>query len=326
VQSRNTQHANDDTDGTPAVLPAPLEKIVNTLVKDALKLEVAGINDMIPVAHIRRAAYWLHLTPDGKRKTLIIENAERMKDEARNSLLKTIEEPPPSAQIILCTAKPGSLLPTILSRLRPYQFFTRKPETEAEIIRRVFRDPEAAAAALDAGCAAAEENGAAHKNTAVSLVSNYLDGFLPVPKDSLPPLAALFAQTLAAAVSADPPAAGLVSSALAELRERGKERCEKAGLDTGKNSYAEVCAFIIEKCEKFQTRRLYGDFIAALQQFVFEATMGKSGVVSPGTLRLCELFRSKGAYSVSAVTVYNQNALYALEKLFLDLKESICRL
>lgn len=49
-------------------------------------------------------------------KLVIIDEADRLLDEAANAFLKTLEEPPPQTLIILITALPSRLLPTILSR------------------------------------------------------------------------------------------------------------------------------------------------------------------------------------------------------------------
>ncbi len=49
-------------------------------------------------------------------KIYIIDEAEKMTEQAQNALLKTIEEPPEYAIIMLLTASYGKLLPTIQSR------------------------------------------------------------------------------------------------------------------------------------------------------------------------------------------------------------------
>jgi DNA polymerase-3 subunit delta' len=51
-----------------------------------------------------------------KRKIYIIDEAEKMNVQAQNALLKTIEEPPAYAVIILLTTNADNFLPTILSR------------------------------------------------------------------------------------------------------------------------------------------------------------------------------------------------------------------
>lgn len=49
-------------------------------------------------------------------KIYIVDEAEKMNEQAQNALLKTIEEPPEYAVIILLTNNAGRFLPTILSR------------------------------------------------------------------------------------------------------------------------------------------------------------------------------------------------------------------
>ncbi|WP_312372625.1 DNA polymerase III subunit delta' [Lachnoclostridium sp.] len=52
----------------------------------------------------------------GPYKIYIIDEAEKMTEQAQNALLKTIEEPPGYAIILLLTNNSNSFLPTILSR------------------------------------------------------------------------------------------------------------------------------------------------------------------------------------------------------------------
>lgn len=53
---------------------------------------------------------------EGRRKVVIIADAHRMNRQAANALLKTLEEPPPSALLFLCTHQPHLLPATIPSR------------------------------------------------------------------------------------------------------------------------------------------------------------------------------------------------------------------
>lgn len=58
----------------------------------------------------------------GSRKIVILDNADLLRHEAANALLKTIEEPPPDSLIILVSARPELLLPTIRSRCQELRF------------------------------------------------------------------------------------------------------------------------------------------------------------------------------------------------------------
>lgn len=59
---------------------------------------------------------------EGRRRVSIFVDAERMNPTAANILLKTLEEPPPWASLMLVTSNAASLLPTILSRCQVYRF------------------------------------------------------------------------------------------------------------------------------------------------------------------------------------------------------------
>ncbi len=69
---------------------------------------------------------------EARWKVFIVEDAEAMRAEAANSLLKVLEEPPPGIVIILLAESPASLLPTIVSRAQSVRFSFVAP---AEIAR-----------------------------------------------------------------------------------------------------------------------------------------------------------------------------------------------
>lgn len=53
---------------------------------------------------------------NGEKKVYIIDDADKMNVQAQNAILKTLEEPPGYAVIILLTRNSSKLLPTIISR------------------------------------------------------------------------------------------------------------------------------------------------------------------------------------------------------------------
>jgi DNA polymerase-3 subunit delta' len=59
---------------------------------------------------------------EGGRRVFVIEAAEAMRDESQNALLKTLEEPPGFAHLILLSSEPEALLETIFSRCQPVDF------------------------------------------------------------------------------------------------------------------------------------------------------------------------------------------------------------
>jgi DNA polymerase-3 subunit delta' len=83
----------------------------------------------ISVEQLRELQRELSLRPyEAPRKACIMEPAERMSVNAANSLLKTLEEPPGNALIILLTENANMLLPTIRSRCQLIRFSSLSPE------------------------------------------------------------------------------------------------------------------------------------------------------------------------------------------------------
>ena len=73
----------------------------------------------ISVVDARKAGEFLNLTAfEGGWRVVIVDGAEDMNRNAANALLKTLEEPPPNAILLLVSHAPGRLLPTIRSRCR----------------------------------------------------------------------------------------------------------------------------------------------------------------------------------------------------------------
>ncbi|MFP4021570.1 MAG: DNA polymerase III subunit delta' [Halanaerobium sp.] len=80
-------------------------------------ISVLEAKSAISIDQIRELKKEIAYKPyDSDHKIYVIEEAEKMTKEASNSLLKTLEEPPSFATIILLAADSGKLLPTIVSR------------------------------------------------------------------------------------------------------------------------------------------------------------------------------------------------------------------
>ena len=71
---------------------------------------------------------------EGRRRVFVIDNADKMNDQAANALLKTLEEPSPANILILVTAKPYTLLSTIISRCRHMRFNPLSIDTVAKFL------------------------------------------------------------------------------------------------------------------------------------------------------------------------------------------------
>jgi len=82
---------------------------------------------------------------EASRKACLIYPAERMTVGAANSLLKTLEEPPGHAVIILLAAQTDLLLPTVRSRCQHLRFSPLDDRTVAALLEAQGMDRELAA-------------------------------------------------------------------------------------------------------------------------------------------------------------------------------------
>ncbi|HLB95433.1 MAG TPA: hypothetical protein VJK26_00840 [Patescibacteria group bacterium] len=75
------------------------------------------LENPVKIQSIRQLNHWFSLRPhSSKQRLAVIEHAENLTLEAANALLKTLEEPPEGAILVLRATKKEKILPTILSR------------------------------------------------------------------------------------------------------------------------------------------------------------------------------------------------------------------
>jgi DNA polymerase-3 subunit delta' len=110
--------------------------------KPSREIRVDALRDMLDFCHMTRS---------GERgKLILIYPAEQMNTVTANTLLKTLEEPPPDTRFLLATSAAHELLPTIRSRCLVYTlnwpdlapalaWLTKQglPQAEAEALLRV---------------------------------------------------------------------------------------------------------------------------------------------------------------------------------------------
>ncbi|HOE91160.1 MAG TPA: DNA polymerase III subunit delta' [Candidatus Cloacimonadota bacterium] len=93
-------------------------------------------NTEIRIDQIRMIQQKLITTPyEAEKKVIVIENIEKMNNQAANAFLKTLEEPSENTVIIMTTKTINSLLPTIISRCQRIEFHPIK-STKIEIYLR----------------------------------------------------------------------------------------------------------------------------------------------------------------------------------------------
>jgi DNA polymerase-3 subunit gamma/tau len=288
----------------PAAENTALVKLTAAVIKNAAALESEGISAAVPIGHIRAASYWLHTAPLGKKKLFIIENAEHTQDAARNSLLKTLEEPPPNTFVILTSARPRLLLPTILSRLRPYHFVRRDISDETSVIRRVFRTED---------------------ETPLDV---FFERFSPVQKDALRGASALWVASVASRAAqnirrlgkplpAELVALGTYSASIAE--EQGSRPKDSGGRPIAELSA--VFALVMEKMGGFAERQSFTRFLSETSVIVLRGLFAKTS--SPRAVSALEHWRRHTQELRTAVEVFNLAKPAAFERFFLDCAVSL---
>jgi DNA polymerase III subunit delta' len=107
---------------------------VSVVRTEKLSIGVDEVRDLV-----RRSA----LAPVGRRwQIMIVEDADRLTEQANNALLKAIEEPSPHTVWILCAPTVEDLLPTIRSRCRLLTLSTPTTEEVAGFLRAADRIEE----------------------------------------------------------------------------------------------------------------------------------------------------------------------------------------
>jgi len=95
----------------------------------------------IAVDSVRLVPGFLHLTPaEGGWRVVIIDGAEDMHAASANALLKVLEEPPARAVLMLVSATPGRLLPTIRSRCRHLPLAPLSTEAMTKVLKLYLPD------------------------------------------------------------------------------------------------------------------------------------------------------------------------------------------
>jgi len=116
-----------------------------------LKADEAARQKDLKIDTVREWQGDINLRPyEGRRRVFILHDAEKLTEAAANAMLKTLEEPPPYATILLVANTSGDLLPTIVSRCQPLKL---RPVPRAEVaaaLQELYNLPEADAYLLAA--------------------------------------------------------------------------------------------------------------------------------------------------------------------------------
>jgi DNA polymerase-3 subunit delta' len=122
------------------------------VIERQVDLEKRGDRKNITIEQIRAMQQDLALRPlEGRKRIVIIDDAAELSEHAEVALLKTLEEPPSHAVLLLVTPTPSRLLETIRSRIQPLPFrLVGRAEIEEALAKR-FGPTAAKYAAVAAG-------------------------------------------------------------------------------------------------------------------------------------------------------------------------------
>lgn len=111
------------------------KKIENYNHPDVNWINPEGTGNIIKIERIREMQGAINLKPfEGRVKIFIIKRAHLLTEEAANSILKTLEEPPRDSVIILITDDLNKIFPTLRSRCQWVLFSQSRPQSLKEIL------------------------------------------------------------------------------------------------------------------------------------------------------------------------------------------------
>ncbi len=266
-----------------------LKKTVESAVATAEKLESECLWDSVPVSQVRNAASWARLSPSGKTKVLVVEQADRMLESSRNAFLKILEEPPASVVFVLTTSRRGAIMPTILSRVRTYAFVERDSKAVSEVVSRVFRqNPEG-----------------------VENLPSFFYRFLPVPPETIAQTAALFLDmTLNLALDAG-------RRPLPSMRAAVDRALTGVSPDERRSANP---ALIIGRLNRCRPGILWHLFLSSLTDFMRRSltTLGADS----GEIGTYAAWTASIRKALDSVDVYNLGPASALESLALEMRDA----
>jgi len=107
---------------------------------DLTVVQAAEEKRFISIDQVRDMGVYLSRMPiQAERRVVVVREAERLREEAANCMLKTLEEPAPFAMLMLTASRPRALLPTIRSRCQEVRF---GPLTSDQVCEVLSTDPD----------------------------------------------------------------------------------------------------------------------------------------------------------------------------------------
>ncbi|HMD31800.1 MAG TPA: hypothetical protein VKG84_07805 [Candidatus Acidoferrales bacterium] len=125
------------------------------LAPDPVRLRNPVARPVLRLGQLRAVQRAAQFAPAARRRMFLLEGAETMTEAHSNAFLKILEEPPESSTLVLMTANPDALLPTIRSRCLQFFFAPLGTEDVERVLGEHSKMAPAArklAAQLSRGC------------------------------------------------------------------------------------------------------------------------------------------------------------------------------
>jgi DNA polymerase-3 subunit delta' len=140
---------------------ASCKRIARGVHPDIITVE-PGETGSIKIEQVRDVVDRAGFRPfEGRRRAVIVDEADALVQAAQNALLKTLEEPPSATSFVLVSSMPDALLATVRSRCSRLRFAPLSPDDVAAALVRdhgyTEGDARAAAAEADGSLALALE-------------------------------------------------------------------------------------------------------------------------------------------------------------------------
>lgn len=117
-------------------------KITNKPLIDTVFIQ-SGENGSVGIDEVRDLKSYMNQRPfNAKKRLVVVDDAERLTQEAQNSFLKFLEEPPEHLVFIFIVSNPESLLSTVVSRMTKLYFRRQSQEDIKNVLIKEMDMPE----------------------------------------------------------------------------------------------------------------------------------------------------------------------------------------
>ncbi len=98
----------------------PCREVASDRLIDVREIDAASNRQVDDMRALRETIAYAPVA--GRHKVYILDEVHMLTDASWNTLLKTLEEPPPATTFVLCTTDPRKVLPTVISRCQRFDF------------------------------------------------------------------------------------------------------------------------------------------------------------------------------------------------------------